>query len=81
MLAGGAILIDVHGAGEFAGGHIDGAVNVPLDRLAGSIARTAPDPTQPILFSGTRCIGVQIHFQGMCHPKPVLGVDHRTNPK
>ncbi|WP_165087866.1 rhodanese family protein [Neisseria yangbaofengii] len=33
-LAGGAVLIDVRGAAEYAREHIDGAVNVPLDKLA-----------------------------------------------
>ena len=57
LLDKGALIIDVRGTGEFADGHIDGAVNVPLDHLAESIARSAPDPTQPILLhclSGTR---------------------------
>jgi phage shock protein E len=57
LLAGGALIIDVRGAGEFADGHIDGAVNVPLGRLADDIARVAPDRSRPILvhcLSGTR---------------------------
>ena len=33
-LASGAALIDVRGAAEYAREHIDGAVNVPLDKLA-----------------------------------------------
>ncbi len=33
-LAAGAALIDVRGAAEYAREHIDGAVNVPLDKLA-----------------------------------------------
>lgn len=35
----GARLIDVRTAGEYAGGHIPGAVNVPLRRSAPSRAR------------------------------------------
>lgn len=30
----GAYLVDVRTAGEFAGGHVKGSVNVPLDQLA-----------------------------------------------
>ncbi|GAB2542992.1 rhodanese-like domain-containing protein [Spirosoma aerophilum] len=33
LLAQGAVLIDVRSAGEFAGGHAKGAVNIPLDQL------------------------------------------------
>lgn len=32
-LAGGAVLFDVRTKGEYASGHIPGAVNVPLDEL------------------------------------------------
>jgi rhodanese-related sulfurtransferase len=35
LVAGGAELLDVRTEGEFASGHVDGATNVPLDRLAG----------------------------------------------
>ncbi len=31
--AQGAVIIDVRSAAEFAGGHTDGAVNIPLDQL------------------------------------------------
>jgi len=29
----GAVLIDVRSEGEYAGGHIPGSINVPLDRI------------------------------------------------
>jgi phage shock protein E len=34
LVADGAHLVDVRSPGEFAGGHIQGAVNVPVDRIA-----------------------------------------------
>jgi 3-mercaptopyruvate sulfurtransferase SseA len=30
-----SLIIDVRSPGEFASGHVRGAVNIPLDRLAG----------------------------------------------
>ena len=43
----GAKLIDVRTPAEFAGGHIPGAVNVPLQQL-GQIASVAPDAATPL---------------------------------
>jgi len=33
----GAIIIDVRTKGEYAGGHIRGSVNIPLDKLVGNL--------------------------------------------
>ena len=35
----GATIIDVRTKGEFAGGHINGSLNIPLDKLVGSIGK------------------------------------------
>jgi len=32
-VARGALLLDVRSPGEFAGGHLDGAVNIPIEQL------------------------------------------------
>ena len=53
----GAKVIDVRSEGEFSGGHLPGAINIPLDRLSAEIGRLAPDKDQPLLLhclSGTR---------------------------
>lgn len=34
LLSEGAVLVDVRSPGEFASGHIEGAQNVPVDRIA-----------------------------------------------
>lgn len=42
LISDGAILVDVRSEGEFASGHVDGAVNVPvqrIERLADKAAR------------------------------------------
>lgn len=33
LINNGALILDVRSASEFAGGHVKGSVNVPLDRL------------------------------------------------
>lgn len=33
LVANGAIIVDVRTRGEFASGHADGSVNIPLDQL------------------------------------------------
>lgn len=43
-------LIDVRSRGEFAGGHIDGAFNLPLDELAQKITTAVPDKATPLLL-------------------------------
>jgi phage shock protein E len=47
---GDAVLLDVRSPGEFASGHIDGAVNVPLNRLAHDIAGAVPDRATPLVL-------------------------------
>ena len=44
----GAIIIDVRTKGEYAGGHISGSVNIPLDKLVGSVGKFK-DKNQPII--------------------------------
>lgn len=39
VIAQGAVIIDVRSAGEFAGGHAKGAVNIPLDQLEAKLAQ------------------------------------------
>jgi rhodanese-related sulfurtransferase len=52
----GATLVDVRTPGEFAAGHIDGAMNIPVDVLGGR-SRELPDKDAPIVVycrSGAR---------------------------
>jgi len=53
----GAKVIDVRSEGEFRGGHLPRAINIPLGQLSAEIGRLAPDKDQPLLLhcrSGTR---------------------------
>lgn len=43
----GAVLLDVRTQNEYAGCHIDGSVNIPLDRLD-TIGGCVPDKATPI---------------------------------
>lgn len=38
LVADGALLVDVRSEGEFSGGHIDGALNIPIQELSGRMS-------------------------------------------
>lgn len=51
------LLLDVRSPGEFAAGHVAGAINLPLDRLTQEVSVHCPDKEQPMLvycLSGAR---------------------------
>lgn len=53
----GALVIDVRTPGEFNGGHLASAINIPLDEIATELPRRVPDKTQVLLLhcaSGVR---------------------------
>lgn len=35
LIANGAVIVDVRSKGEYAGGHVKGSMNIPLDQLSG----------------------------------------------
>ena len=39
LIANGAMVIDVRSQGEFAGGHMKGSVNIPLDQLINNLKK------------------------------------------
>lgn len=43
LLSPSTLVIDVRSPAEFASGHLEGATNLPLDRLAGLCAQALPD--------------------------------------
>ena len=44
------VLIDVRSAEEFASGHLQGAVNIPHDRIVEEIGAVAPDKSARIIL-------------------------------
>ena len=48
LMKKGAIILDVRSNGEFAGGHIKGAINIPLDQLNNNLNKLK-DKTQTII--------------------------------
>jgi phage shock protein E len=56
LVASGALLVDVRSPGEFAAGHIDGAVNVPVDQISNLLERLGSMDRTVIVYcrSGAR---------------------------
>jgi len=44
----GAIILDVRSPGEYAGGHIDGSMNIPVDKLKSNL-QLFKDKNKPII--------------------------------
>ena len=47
VIAAGGIIIDVRTTGEYAGGHVKGSVNIPLNSLGSQMAKLKKD--KPII--------------------------------
>jgi rhodanese-related sulfurtransferase len=56
LVAAGARLVDVRTPGEFGGGHLPGALNIPLDQLQGRVGELKKESTPVVLYcaSGMR---------------------------
>jgi len=48
LVKNGALILDVRSKGEFAGGHIKGSINIPVDQLRNSLDKLK-DPNRPII--------------------------------
>jgi rhodanese-related sulfurtransferase len=49
MDEGGVIVVDVRSGQEYAGGHIEGAISIPLEEIAAKAAELLPDKDAVIL--------------------------------
>ncbi|MBU6468258.1 MAG: rhodanese-like domain-containing protein [Betaproteobacteria bacterium] len=45
-----ALIIDVRSQAEFASGHVDGAVNLPLDEFNAGIQKLVPQKDTPVIL-------------------------------
>jgi len=57
LIKDGALVVDTRTPGEFSGGHIEGAINIPYDIIIRSIGQYAQDKSQPVIVychSGVR---------------------------
>lgn len=50
LLQAGAMVVDVRNPGEFASGHIAGAVNIPLGELRSELPKRVPDKSRVLLL-------------------------------
>lgn len=48
LIKKGAIIVDVRSNGEFAGGHINGSINIPVDQLVNNLNKLK-DKNKPII--------------------------------
>jgi phage shock protein E len=54
-----ALVIDVRTPSEFAAGHVDGALNLPMDRFGKNYAKLVPDRSRQVIIycqSGVRSV-------------------------
>ncbi|MCP4447682.1 MAG: rhodanese-like domain-containing protein [Myxococcales bacterium] len=68
----GAMIIDVRSANEFAGGHVEGAVHIPVLEIEDRIAETQPNKdTQIILYChrGPRAANAEKRLRAMGYTK------------
>lgn len=68
QLASGALVIDVRSPEEFGGGHVPGALNLPLGEVREKISQRVKDKNQPLLvhcLSGGRSALAQQQLKTM----------------
>jgi rhodanese-related sulfurtransferase len=49
LIKNGALVIDTRTAGEYSGGHIDGAINIPYDIIGNVIGKYETDKSRSII--------------------------------
>lgn len=76
LIANGAPVIDVRSAGEFAGGHIDGAINIPHHQISEAIGTYETDKNKTIIVycqSGARSAAAKKSLEKLGYTNIVNG--------
>ena len=76
LIKEGALVIDTRTAGEYAGGHIDGSINIPYDSTAHSIGKYQKDKSKYIIVychSGARSSSAKKMLTGAGYTNVVNG--------
>ena len=71
-----ALVIDVRSPGEYASGHVQGAINLPLNCFEQEIGRVAPDKNVPVMMyclSGGRSGGACRLMQQLGYQQVING--------
>ena len=71
LVSGGALLLDVRTPGEFSGGHIEGALNIPVAELSGRIAEVGDTQRDVVVYcrSGGRSARAKSILEGAGYTK------------
>lgn len=71
LVAEGALLLDVRTPEEFASGHIEGAVNIPVQELEGRMAELEPKDRAIVVYcrSGARSSQAESMLEGAGYGK------------
>ncbi len=66
LIAKGGVIIDVRSKGEYAGGHVNGSVNIPLDQLSANLQKikTKEQPIVTCCASGMRSASAKNFLKG-----------------
>lgn len=71
-----AVLVDVRSPAEFASGHVQGALHMPLVRLSHDIGQVAPDKGTPVIVycqSGARSASARRQMMDMGYQNVING--------
>jgi len=76
LIQDGALVIDVRSAGEFSGGHIDGAICIPHNVISRDIAKHEKNKSKQIIVychSGARSSAAKRSLEGVGYTHVING--------
>ena len=76
LIKNDVLVIDTRTAGEFAGGHIEGAINIPYDIIGNVIEKFETDPSKAIIVychSGARSAAAKKYLEHAGYTNVVNG--------